>query len=40
VQATTDATGTALLPWPDRGHGVLRLDGRETLEIRLIVDGL
>jgi hypothetical protein len=40
VQATTDATATVLLPWPDRGHGVLRLDGRETLEIRLIVDGL
>jgi hypothetical protein len=38
ARATTDAAGTAVLPWPAPGAGVLRVDADRTVEIALKVE--
>jgi hypothetical protein len=38
ARATTDAAGTAVLPWPALGAGVLRVDADRTVEIALKVE--
>jgi hypothetical protein len=38
ARVTTDAAGTAVLPWPAPGAGVLRVDADRTVEIALKVE--